>query len=100
MDAATTIVSSKTFRANQGEMKELARREVVHITENGAGAYIFCSEDVFRREAERLADEIRYEREFEEVVARGMADVVASRTFSGTVDEIMAEASRRASANG
>ena len=100
MGATATIVSSKTFRANQCEMKEIADREVIHITENGAGAYIFCSEDVFRREAERLADEIRYEREFEEVVARGMADVVAGRTYSGSIDEIMAEASRRAAENG
>lgn len=91
-----TIVSSRTFRDNQRKMKSIADRDVVHITENGASAYVFCSEEVFRREAERLADEIAYEREFEREVALGMADAKAGRVFEGTAEEIMAEIARRA----
>ena len=42
---ATPIYSFAALKTKQREIKDRAAEEVVHITENGNAAYIFCSED-------------------------------------------------------
>lgn len=70
-----SIYSSTALATRQREVKNVADRQVVYITENGNGAYIFCSEDVFDRELKRTREEARYETEMEFVLHRGMRDL-------------------------
>ena len=59
------IYPFSALRAHQREVKDAAQKDVVRITENGSGAYVFCSEEVFARRiqeaayAERMAAALR-----------------------------------------
>ena len=86
---ATPIYSFAALKTKQREIKDRAAEEVVHITENGNAAYIFCSEDVLAQEKEAL-----YERRVMEVLERGEADFAAGRVFHG-VAEARAEVEKR-----
>ena len=46
MDAIYPVTA---LQKQQGEVKKAAQAGIVRITENGKGAYVFCSEDVFER---------------------------------------------------
>ena len=48
-----SIYSSTALANRQREVKDVADQQVVYITENGNGAYIFCSEDIFERELQQ-----------------------------------------------
>ena len=76
------IYSSVALRDRQREVKDAARKDVVHITENGNGAFIFCSEEVFERRLQRAVDEALYAEHMAQVVRDGREDVAAGRTFS------------------
>ena len=43
------IYSMTTLQRNPSQVKEAAKSSVVRITEQGAAAYVFCSEDEFER---------------------------------------------------
>ena len=58
---ATPIYSFAALKTKQREIKDRAAEEVVHITENGNAAYIFCSEDVLAQEKARAVEEALYE---------------------------------------
>ena len=76
------IYSSVTLRDRQREVKDAARKDVVRITENGNGAFVFCSEEVFERRLQRAADEAIYAERMAQAVRDGRADVEAGRTLS------------------
>ena len=80
MDA---IFSATALRDRSREVKEAAHKGIVRITENGCGAYVFCSEDVFRGELERAREEAHYEARVSEAIERGMADYEAGRYVVG-----------------
>lgn len=71
-----SIYSSTALATRQREVKDVADKQVVYITENGNGAYVFCSEEVFDRELKRAREEARYEAEMELVVNRGIRDIL------------------------
>ncbi len=58
-----SIYSSTALATRQREVKNVADKQVVYITENGNGAYVFCSEEVFDRELQTAREEARYEAE-------------------------------------
>ena len=68
---ATPIYSFAALKTKQREIKDRAAEEVVHITENGNAAYIFCSEDVLAQEKARAVEEALYERRVMEVLREG-----------------------------
>lgn len=76
------IFSSVALRDRQREVKDAARKDVVHITENGNGAFVFCSEEVFERRLQRAADEAIYAERMAQAVREGREDVADGRTFS------------------
>ncbi|MBR3225697.1 MAG: hypothetical protein IKF78_10310 [Atopobiaceae bacterium] len=76
------IYSSVALRDRQREVKDAARKDVVRITENGNGAFVFCSEEVFERRLQRAADEALYAERMAQAVRDGRADVKAGRTLS------------------
>ena len=63
----------------QREVKDAAREGIVHITENGNGAFIFCSEEVFAAELERTHESPRYKAELGYVLCRASEDVADGR---------------------
>lgn len=81
-----SIYSSTALATKQREVKNVADKQVVYITENGNGAYVFCSEEVFDRELKRAREEARYEAEMKLVVNRGMRDIREGE-FTTDVDD-------------
>ena len=76
------IYSSVALRDRQREVKEAARKDVVHITENGNGAFVFCSEEVFERRMRQVAEDAIYAERMSWVVREGREDVANGRTYS------------------
>ena len=88
------IFPISALQKRQREVKEAARDDVVRITENGSGAYVFCSEAAFKRALAEAAEEAAYEARMEAVILRGKADIAAGRFVEGT-DAARAEVERR-----
>ncbi len=97
MDA---IYSATMLRDKPREVKEAARHNLVRITENGNGAFVFCSEEIYRERLEEAAEKAAYEARVSMAIERGRSDVAAGRVFGGSLDELFVEAKRRATANG
>ncbi|HAM14313.1 MAG TPA: hypothetical protein DCP91_00310 [Eggerthellaceae bacterium] len=97
-DKTQAIYSSTALASRQREVKDAAREGVVHITENGNGAFVFCSEDVFAAELERARESARYEAELGYVLRRAAEDVAAGRyetDFAEFRRSVTAERTRR-----
>lgn len=91
MDAIFPVTA---LQKQQGEVKKAARDGIVRITENGKGAYVFCSEEVFERMMEQTAEDAAYEARIDAIVRRGRADIAAGHVYHGT-EAAMAEVERR-----
>ena len=44
----TAIYSSAALKTRQREIKDIARKDVVHITENGNAAFVFMSQRILK----------------------------------------------------
>ena len=78
-DTIQKIYSSTALASKQREVKDAANQCIVHITENGNGAYVFCSEEIFAAEIERAREEMRYETEVLLSLRRAQSDVAEGR---------------------
>lgn len=81
--AFSPIFSFSALKNNQREIKDRGKSEVVHITENGNAAYIFCSEEVFEREKARAVEDAISEMQIAQVIERGREDIAAGRVVEG-----------------
>ena len=88
------IFPISALQKRQREVKEAAKDDVVRITENGSGAYVFCTEVVFKRALAEAAEEAAYEARMEAAILRGRADIAAGRFVEGT-GSARAEVERR-----
>lgn len=59
------------LQRNSREVREAAKEKLLRITENGASAYVFCSEEVLERTIDQAVEEALYERECLEAIERG-----------------------------
>lgn len=59
------------LQRNSREVRDAAKEKLLRITENGASAYIFCSEEVLERTINQAVEEALYERECLEAIERG-----------------------------
>lgn len=59
------------LQRNSREVRDAAKEKLLRITENGASAYIFCSEEVLERTISQAVEEALYERECLEAIERG-----------------------------
>lgn len=59
------------LQRNSREVRDAAKEKLLRITENGASAYIFCSEEVLERTINQAVEEALYERECLEPIERG-----------------------------
>ncbi len=57
----TAIYSSAALKTHQREIKDIARKEVVHITENGNAAFVLLSEELYEQQLEQAAEDAAYE---------------------------------------
>lgn len=91
----TPIYSSAALKTRQREIKDVARSQVVHITENGNAAFVLMSEEVYEKNLREAAERASYEARVASVVERGRADIEAGRFVEGTA-AALAEIERRA----
>lgn len=80
------IYSMTTLQRNPSAVKEDARNGVVRITEQGGGAFVFCSEQAFEDRIARERADAAYEARLAEAVGRGIADIEGGR-YVTSVDE-------------
>lgn len=79
----TEIYSSTALVTKLREVKDAAERTIVHITENGNGAFIFCSEELFARALEEERKRAVREEQLRRVESRSRADFAAGRYCEG-----------------
>lgn len=85
------IYSMTTLQRNPSQVKAVARDSVVRITEQGSGAYVFCSEEAFERRIAAEREDAAFEARLTEAVGRGIADIEAGR-YTTSVEEAFARA--------
>lgn len=85
------IFSMTTLQRSPNEVKSAARDELVRITEQGGGAYIFCSEEAYAARIQKEREDAAYEARLLEAVGRGIADIEAGR-YTTSVDAAFARA--------
>lgn len=90
----TPIFPVTALTKNPKEVREAARKQVVRITENGRGAFVFMSEEALQDLVSREREDAAYEAYVREAVGRGVADIEAGR-FASSRAEMFAEAKGR-----
>lgn len=93
MDA---IYSATALRDHSREVKQAARERLVRITENGRGAYVFCSEEVFQQVVDDAVERALYAQRVSDAIGRGRADISAGRYVDGIEAAKAVVADRRA----
>lgn len=68
----------------------------VRTTENGEGAFVFCSEEVFQREIDDAVERALYAERVKDAVAKGYAALAGGETVEGTAAARAAVARMRA----
>ena len=96
MKTLEPIYPITALQKKTAEVKEAARRNVIRITENGVGAYVFASEEVFERSMREAAERAVEEALLSGVIERGRADIAAGKYLVG--DTAWDEVERRAAA--
>lgn len=69
------IYSMTTLQRNPSQAKSAARDNVVRVTEQGTGAFVFCGEEVFEERTAKEREDAAYEARLLESVGRGVADI-------------------------
>lgn len=85
------IYSMTTLQRNPSQVKDAAQNSVVRITEQGVGAYVFCSEEAFDKRIAQEREDAAFEARLAEAVGRGVADIEAGR-YVTSVDEALSRA--------
>ncbi|MDO4428578.1 MAG: hypothetical protein Q4B91_03605 [Atopobiaceae bacterium] len=75
-----------TLQRNPSQVKDAARDSVVRITEQGAGAYVFCSEKAFEHRIAQEREDAAFETRLSEAVGRGLADIDADRFVTSVAE--------------
>lgn len=83
MDA---IYSMTALQRTPSKVKKAARSNLVRITEQGQGAYVFCSDEVFEQRIEREREDAAYEARVTDSVRRGISDIEEGR-LTNSVDD-------------
>ncbi len=91
----SAIYPSTALKNQQREIKAAAAREIVHITENGWGKYVFMSEDVFERAVERAVEEALYEKRLADALRESRRDFDEGRSYTSRESMLAAAAKRR-----
>ena len=90
------IYPSTALKSKQREIKALADREPVYITENGSGKYVFVSQEVHDRIVEEAVEEALYEQRAAMALEESREDFEAGR-FYGSREDLMEAVARKRS---
>lgn len=77
------IYSFAALKSNQREIKDRALEEVVHVTENGNAAFVFCSEELFEQAKAEAAEEAVRNMEIAQIIRQGRKDIAEGRCIEG-----------------
>ena len=80
------IYPSTALKNEQRAIKAIADREVVYITENGRGKYLFMSQEVHDREIAEAVEEALYEARMADALRASRADFEAGRYYTSRED--------------
>lgn len=69
---------------DQAAVKEAARDNIVRITEHGAAAWVFTSEEAFEQRIQEAVDDAVYEAQLAWIIERGRRDMAEGRYITGT----------------
>ena len=91
----TAIYPSTALKNQQREIKAVADGQIVHITENGWGKYVFMSEDVLEQTVEQAVEEALYEQRLSDALFASRKDFEEGRFYSSREDLCAAVAKKR-----
>ncbi|WP_130812848.1 hypothetical protein [Olsenella sp. Marseille-P4559] len=79
----TAIFSSAALKTRQREIKDIAKKDVVHITENGNAAFVFMSEELFEEQLGKAAEEAALTERMRACIINGRDDVREGHCIEG-----------------
>lgn len=82
MSVLEAIYPISALQKKQREVKEAAAKGIVRITEQGAGAYIFSSEEQYAAAIKKAQEEAVYEARLHDAIVSGRADMKAGRVHT------------------
>ena len=91
--ALEPLYSMTTLQRNPTLVKQQAKDNLVRITEQGSGAFVFCSEEVFAKRIAQEREDAAYEARIAEAVGRGIADIEEGR-YTTSVEEALRNAAK------
>ena len=90
------IYPSTALKNQQREIKQLADTQIVYITENGRGKYVFMSEDVLQKQIYSAVENALYESRMAEALRESREDFAQGRFHSSRADLLAAVERKRA----
>lgn len=90
------IYPSVALKSEQRKIKAIADNEIVYITENGRGKYVFMSEKVLQKEIDDAVESALYEQRLAQALSESRSDFAAGRLYTTREDLINAVAAKRA----
>lgn len=91
----SAIYPSTALKNQQREIKAIADNEIVHITENGWGKYVFMSEEVLERTINQAIDDALYEKRLSDALAESRDDFAYGRSYSSREEMLKAVSRKR-----
>lgn len=91
----TAIYPSTALKNQQREIKAMANDQIVHITENGWGKYVFMSEGVFKQTVDRAVENALYEKRLADALAASRKDFEEGKFYSSRKDLLAAVEEKR-----
>lgn len=90
------IYPSTALKNQQREIKQLADTQIVYITENGRGKYVFMSENVLQKQIDSAVENALYEARMAEALRESREDFAQGRFYSSRTDLLAAVERKRA----
>lgn len=90
------IYPSTALKNQQREIKQLADTQIVYITENGRGKYVFMSENVLQKQIDSAVENALYEARMAEALKESREDFAQGRFYSSRADLLASVERKRA----
>lgn len=89
------IYPSTALKNKQREIKAIADKEPVYITENGHGKYVFMSESVYEAAIHDAVEEALYQNRLHEALSASREDYENGNYYSSRDEMLRAVANKR-----
>lgn len=90
------IYPSTALKDHQREIKSLADHEVVYITENGRGKYVFMSQEVLQKQIDDAVEQALYEHRLHDALAESRKDFESGNYYTSREELMAVVAQKRA----